>query len=141
MLCFLFVEGRRAHIISDIGRNHRCFTERNNPLRLTCSRDKRALINCGNGRVASFLFGSLAAAAAEGVASVVRDARVVGCRGIVVLCLSSFKAAINLLRLASCVVTSATFLFVGVVPLALFFFLVSMTVSLSASDSLSQSEQ
>lgn len=56
--------------------------------------------------------------------------------------LASLSAATVLLRSAIWDLTSATFLLVGVpeVPLALLAFLVAMTVSLSISDILSQSE-
>ena len=57
--------------------------------------------------------------------------------------LANFKAAAVLLRAAIYVLTSATFLLVGVpeIPfLVLFFFLVDMMISLSESDTLSQSE-
>jgi hypothetical protein len=54
--------------------------------------------------------------------------------------LLSLMAAMDLFNLASYALTLLTFLLVGVIPLALFLFLISMTVSLLASDIFSQWE-
>jgi hypothetical protein len=73
LLCLSLMQGRHASNLSNIGRNHSRCIRSNNLFRLTCSCNERTMLNCGNGRVASFLSGLLATAAAKGVASIVRD--------------------------------------------------------------------